>query len=183
MTIKSSMTKPDRKKKVKVNRDIPAVIVNTLEDLVPDLVPELVQDLLPDIAPETIIRDIKKVIIEVEENVKEAVIEVVENVEEMAVEMVEELAEVAEQVVENICLVEPEPLAEFSSLPPPPNDDEYDCDNCPVSPPKKRTKKIVEPKPARNENGDWLNPRTNRYVKSGTSAFKNLVKDGVIVLE
>jgi len=173
------MTKPERKKRVRVNRDIPAVVIDTLEDLVP----ELVRDLVPDIAPETIIKDIKKVIIEVEEPVKEAVIEVVENVEEMAVEMVEELAEVAEQVVENICLVEPEPLA-VSSLPPPPIDEEYDCDNCPVSPcavSKKRVRKIVEPKPARNENGDWLNPRTNRYVKVGTSAYKQLVKDGIIL--
>jgi hypothetical protein len=178
MTIKSNMTKPERKKRVRVNRDIPAVVIDTLED-----VADLVRDLLPDIAPETIIKDIKNVIINVEEDVKEAVIEVVENVEELAVEMVEEVAEEVVHFVDNVHLIEPEPLAEVSSMPPP-TDEEYNDDNCPVSPclvSKKRTKKVVEPKPLRNNAGDYLNPRTNRYVKQGTSAYKLLVKEGVFL--
>ena len=145
MTVKSNMTKPDRKKRVKVNRDVPAMVVNILEEVAEEVI----------------------------EDVKEAVLDVVEEVEQAV-----------EDFVENIVLSHQEPLGDEER--PPPTDEEYDHENCPVSPcasPKKRVKKVVEPKPLRNENGYFLNPRTNRYVKEGTSAFKQLVKDGVIILE
>ena len=140
MPIKSSMTKPDKKRKVKVNRDVPAVVINILEEVV--------------------------------EDVKEAVLEVVEEVEQ-AVEI----------FVENIVLSHPEPLAEECSVCPP-ADEEYDHPDCPVSPcavSTKRVRKVVEPKPLQNDKGKYLNPRTNRYVKTGTSAYKQLVKEGVIL--
>jgi len=125
------MTKPDKKKRVKININVPAVVINILEEIAEEVI----------------------------EDIKEAVLEVVE-----------------EKV---------EHLEESSSLPPPPTDEEYDDENSPVSPcavSKKRVRKVVEPKPLRNEKGEYLNPKTNRYVKSGTSAFKQLVKDGVIVV-
>lgn len=151
MTIKSNLTKPDRKRKVKVNRDVPAVVIDILEQVAEEVIEEVIED------------------------VKEAVIEVVEVVEQAV-----------EDFVENIVLSNPEPLAEVSrSLPPPPpTDEEYDDDNCPVSPcavSKKRVRKVAEPKPLINDKGEFLNPRTNRYVKSGTSAYKQLVKDGIIL--
>jgi hypothetical protein len=43
--------------------------------------------------------------------------------------------------------------------------------------------KMLKEKPLRNEAGCYLNPKTNRYVKEGTTIFKKLVKEGVIVLE
>ena len=144
MTIKSNMTKSDKKKRVRINRDVKPVVVEVLEQVLEQVAEEVVEE------------------------VKEAVVEEVE------------------QLIENVVILNDEPLAECRSLPPPPTDEEYDDENCPVSPcasPKKRCKKIVEPKPLRNEKGEYLNPRTNRYVKEGTSAFKQLVKDGVIFLD
>jgi hypothetical protein len=147
MPIKSSMTKPDKKKRVKVNRGVPPLVV-----------------ILEEIAEEVI------------EDVKEAVLDVV-------LEVVEEVEQVVEDFVENIVLSNQERLAEECSVCPP-ADEEYDHPDCPVSPcafSKKRVRKVVEPKPLVNEKGEYLNPRTNRYVKSGTSAYKQLVKDGVIL--
>ena len=145
MTIKSNLTKPDRKKRVKINRDVPPLVL-ILEEVAESLIEEVVED------------------------VKEAVIEVVEKVEQAV-----------EDFVENIVL-SPEPLEESRSLPPP-TDEEYDHPDCPVSPcavSKKRVRKVAEQKPLRNSEGLYLNPRTNRYVKEGTSAYKQLVKDGVL---
>jgi hypothetical protein len=150
MTVKSNMTKQDKKKRVRINRDVKPVVLEVLEQIAESVVEEVVDEL------------------------KEAVIEVVEEVEQAV-----------EQLIENIVLSHPETLEEIRSLPPPPTEDEYDDKNCPVSPcasPKKRCKKVVE-KPLINEKGEYLNPRTNRYVKPGTSAFKQLVKDGVIFVD
>lgn len=61
------------------------------------------------------------------------------------------------------------------------SDEESPISPC-ESPKAKRCKKESAPKPLQNEAGDYLNPRTNRYVKQGTAAFKKLVKEGVIVL-
>jgi len=137
------MTKPDKKKRVKVNRDVPAVVL-----------------ILEEVAESVI------------EEVKEAVLEVVE-----------EVVEKVEDFVENIVLTHPEPLAEECSVCPP-ADEEYDHPDCPVSPcavSKKRVRKVAEPKPLVNERGEYLNKLTNRYVKQGTSAYKQLVKQGVIL--
>jgi hypothetical protein len=41
-------------------------------------------------------------------------------------------------------------------------------------------KKCGKVKPQVNENGDYLNPITNRYVKFGSSNFKKLLNAGVI---
>ena len=41
-------------------------------------------------------------------------------------------------------------------------------------------KKCAKIRPQVNENGDFLNPLTNRYVKFGSSNFKKLLRDGVI---
>ena len=41
-------------------------------------------------------------------------------------------------------------------------------------------KKCAKVRPQVNENGDFLNPLTNRYVKFGSSNFKKLLRDGVI---
>ena len=148
MPTKSSMIKEDKKKKVRINRNVPLVIHE-----------------------------------EVAEKVAEEVIEeVIEKVEEVE-QPVEEVEQPVEEV-ENIVLSHPEHLEEVSSLPPPPTDEEYDHPDCPVSPcvvSCKRVKKLVEPKPLINEKGEFLNPRTNRYVKQGTSAYKQLVREGVIL--
>ena len=140
MTVKSSMTKPDRKKRVRVNRE--AVVV---EYVVPEVVatePELV------VAPEP--------------------------------ELVVAPEEVSQQPLAELCLDISDQLNKLM--------DESSCvgDDDPISPvnsPKRRCRKPSAPKPMVNEKGEYLNPRTNRYVKTGTSAYKTLVKDGVIVLE
>ena len=59
------------------------------------------------------------------------------------------------------------------------SDEESPVNLC-ISPKVKRCKKEVPPKPLQNEAGDYLNPKTNRYVKHGTSAFKKLVKEGLL---
>ena len=41
-------------------------------------------------------------------------------------------------------------------------------------------KKCAKVRPQVNENGDFLNPLTNRYVKFGSNNFKKLLRDGVI---
>ena len=41
-------------------------------------------------------------------------------------------------------------------------------------------KKCAKSRPQVNENGDYLNPLTNRYVKFGSNNFKKLLRDGVI---
>jgi len=41
-------------------------------------------------------------------------------------------------------------------------------------------KKCSKLRPQVNENGDYLNPITNRYVKFGSTNFKKLLRDGVI---
>jgi hypothetical protein len=161
------MNKLDKKKRVRINRDVPAIIVNILEEVAEEVIEDVKEAVL-------------EVVEEVIEDVKEAVLEVAEKVEDF----VEEVAEKVEDFVENIVLTHPEPLEESRSLPLPPADEEYDDENCPVSPcavSKKRVRKVAEPKPLINEKGEFLNPRTNRYVKQGTSAYKQLVKEGVIL--
>jgi hypothetical protein len=127
MTVKSNMTKPDRKKRVKINRD--AVVV---EYVVPELV-------VPDVAPDV----------------------VVPQPLELSIDISEQLDKLMD---ESSCV--------------------GDCEDptSPVNSPKRKLRKPSEPKPLVNERGEYLNPRTNRYVKSGTSAYKQLVKDGVIVV-
>lgn len=61
------------------------------------------------------------------------------------------------------------------------SDEESPVSPC-ESPKIKRVKKEVAPKALINEAGDHLNPKTNRYVKAGTAAFKKLVKEGLIIL-
>jgi hypothetical protein len=41
-------------------------------------------------------------------------------------------------------------------------------------------KKCAKVRPQVDENGNFLNPLTNRYVKFGSSNFKKLLRDGVI---
>jgi hypothetical protein len=41
-------------------------------------------------------------------------------------------------------------------------------------------KKCAKVRPQVNENGDFLNPLTNRYVKFGSSNFKKLLQQGII---
>jgi hypothetical protein len=50
------------------------------------------------------------------------------------------------------------------------------CDDEPLC----LSKKCVKSKPLVNENGDYLNPLTNRYVKFGSSNFKKLLSAGII---
>ena len=125
MTVKSNMTKPDRKKRVKVNRVV---------DVVPELVPE----------PEVVAPDV-----------------VVLQPLELSVNISDQLDKLMD---ESSCV--------------------GDCEDptSPVNSPKRKLRKPSEPKPMINEKGEYLNPRTNRYVKSGTSAYKQLVKDGIIVV-
>jgi hypothetical protein len=159
MTVKSNMNKGDKKKRVRINRDVPAIIVNILEEVAEEVIEDVVEDL------------------------KDAVIEVVEKVEDFVEEVAEKVEQAVEDFVENIVLSNQEPLGDEER--PPPTDEEYDHENCPVSPcavSKKRVRKVAEPKPLRNERGEYLNKLTNRYVKQGTSAYKQLVKDGVIVV-
>jgi len=131
MPTKSSMTKSDKKRKVRVNRD--AVVV---EYVAPE--PEIAP---PEIAPEP-------------EEVSE------QPLAELSVDISEQLDKLMD---ENSCV----------------GDDPISPANSPT--PKRKPRKPSEPKPLVNEKGEYLNPRTNRYVKSGTSAYKQLVKEGVIV--
>ena len=48
-------------------------------------------------------------------------------------------------------------------------------------PSSKRQKKIKLDKPLINNAGDYLNPLTNRYVKTNSQLFKKLVRDGIIL--
>ena len=50
------------------------------------------------------------------------------------------------------------------------------CDDEPLC----LSKKCVKSKPLVNENGDYLNPLTNLYVKFGSSNFKKLLSAGII---
>jgi hypothetical protein len=96
-------------------------------------------------------------------------------------QLAEEAAESLADSIES-CLAE-EQDQEIMSAPvfevPPSSDEESPVSPC-ISPKVKRCKKEVAPKPLQNEAGDYLNPKTNRYVKHGTSAFKKLVKEGLL---
>jgi hypothetical protein len=130
MTVKSSMTKPDRKRKVRVNRDAAVV-----EYEVPEVVPEVI----PDVAPEVVVP---------------------EPLEELSVDISEQLNKLMD---ESSCVGNDEdPIS-------------------PINSPKRNPRKPSAPKPLINSEGLYLNPRTNRYVKVGTSAYNKLVKDGVIL--
>jgi len=137
------MTKVDKKRKVRVNRD--AVVVE-YEVVAPEVIaPEV-------IAPEIVAPEV--------------------------VALEPEPEEVSEQPLEELS-IEPD-LTKLM--------DESSCvgDYDPTSPansPKRKSRKPSAPKPLVNEKNEYLNPRTNRYVKCGTTAFKQLVKDGVIVIE
>lgn len=135
MTVKSNMTKPDRKKRVRVNRD--AVVVEyVVQDVVPEVVaPEVVVP--PEVAPE-----------EVSE----------QPLAELSVDISEQL----DKLMDESSYVGEDPIS-------------------PVNSPKRKPRKPSEPKPLMNERGEYLNPRTNRYVKKGTTAYKQLVNEGVIV--
>ena len=141
MTVKSNMTKPDRKKRVKVNRN--AVVV---EYVVPEVVatePELILEPEEVVAPEEVSQ---------------------QPLVELSIDISDQLNKLMDE-------------SSYSG----------DCDD-PISPvnspnPKRKSRKPSAPKPMVNEKGEYLNPRTNRYVKTGTSAYKTLVKEGVIVLE
>ena len=135
MTVKSNMTKPDRKKRVKVNRN--AVVV---EYVVPEVVPELVPEVVaPEVvAPEEVSQD---------------------PVAELSIDISDQLNNLLD---ESSCVGYDDPIS-------------------PVNSPKRRCKKPSAPKPLVNDKGEYLNPRTNRYVKAGTTAYKTLIKDGIIV--
>jgi len=130
------MTKSDKKKRVRVNRD--AVVV---EYIAPEVIaPE------PKVEPEEVFEP---------EEVSEQPL-----VEELSINI-----ELDKLMDESSCL--------------------GNCEDptSPVNSPIRKTKKPSAPKPLRNQAGDYLNPRTNRYVKVGTSAFKQLLKDKTIVEE
>jgi len=126
------MTKPDRKKRVRVNREAAVVeyVVIAPEVVVPEVV-------VPEVVPEP------------EE----------QPLEELSVDISEQLDKLMD---ESSCVGYDDPIS-------------------PVNSPKRKPRKPSEPKQLVNEKGEHLNPRTNRYVKVGTSAYKQLVKDGVIV--
>lgn len=160
MTVKSSMTKPDRKKKVKVNRDV-VVVVHEVE-VVP--VPEVAPEVVPEVAPEVVAEEpLVEVLKEMGITDKD---KQVEQLEKARVFIDIHGIDEAERLVmdESSCLGDDDPIS-------------------PVNSPKRiRLKKPSVPKPLRNEKGEYLNPRTNRYVKKGTAAYTQLVKDGVIVV-
>ena len=59
--------------------------------------------------------------------------------------------------------------------------EEVSCPPCEeIEEPVVLAKKCAKVRPQVNENGDFLNPLTNRYVKFGSSNFKKLLRDGVI---
>jgi len=124
------MTKPDKKKRVRVNRDATAI-----EYVVPEIVPEIVPE--PEIAPEPEPEEVSQPL-------------------ELSIE-----PELDKLMDESSCL--------------------GNCEDPTTQ--VRKTRKPSAPKPLINEKNEYLNPRTNRYVKCGTSAFKQLVKDGVIVIE
>ena len=128
MPTKSSMTKPDRKKRIRVNRDAAAVVY-----IVPDE-PEVIAPEI--IAPEEVSQ---------------------QPLAELSVDLSEQLDKL---MVESSCVGE-DPIS-------------------PVNSPK-RKRKPSAPKPLVNDRNEYLNPRTNRYVKKGTTAYNQLVKDGIIV--
>lgn len=163
MPVKSSMTKPDKKKKVKVNRDVVIVI--------PEVAPEVPET--PEVVPEEPLVEVLKEMGITDKN------EQVEKVEKARVFInlhgIDEAERLVDLMDEEERLVK---LMDESSC----AGDGYDPTS-PVSSPKRvRLKKPSAPKPLVNEKGEYLNPRTNRYVKSGTSAYKQLVKEGIIVV-
>jgi len=95
--------------------------------------------------------------------------------EEEAVVVPESLEELCQPIVEDDSIMSA-PVFDLSS-----SDEECPVSPC-LSPKVKRVKKEVAPKALINEAGDYLNPKTNRYVKVGTAAFKKLVKGGLLVL-
>ena len=59
---------------------------------------------------------------------------------------------------------------------------EVECPPCEelIEEPLVLAKKCAKVRPQVNENGDFLNPLTNRYVKFGSSNFKKLLQQGII---
>lgn len=103
--------------------------------------------------------------------------------EEVKEELKEE--EVKEEVEEEPVL---EPVLDVltgSNGPAPPLEsvlEEVECPPCeePIEEPLVLAKKCAKVRPQVNENGDFLNPLTNRYVKFGSSNFKKLLQQGII---
>lgn len=59
---------------------------------------------------------------------------------------------------------------------------EVECPPCEelIEEPITLAKKCAKVRPQVNENGDYLNPLSNRYVKFGSSNFKKLLQQGII---
>jgi len=132
------------------------------EDTVPEPIPDKVREPI-------VLHEVLPVV-----EVKEEVIE-----DETPVELEEVAVEETQFALEAPALEE----SQSSSCPPLEESDDSDSPVSPcVSPKARRVKKEAAPKAAVNEAGDYLNPKTNRYVKQGTAAFKRLVREGVIVV-
>ena len=104
----------------------------------------------------------------VEEEVKEE--EVKEEIQEEPILEVLEVPSVTFEAGANACC---ESMEEVQC---PPCDEQIEEQIEPIV----LAKKCAKVRPQVNENGDFLNPLTNRYVKFGSSNFKKLLRDGVI---
>ena len=101
--------------------------------------------------------------------------------EELKEEVLEPVLEVKEEELkeEEVALEVPCVLFEAGANGPAPPLEEISCPPCDDELPV-LLKKCVKSKPLVNENGDYLNPLTNRYVKFGSSNFKKLLSAGII---
>jgi hypothetical protein len=88
---------------------------------------------------------------------------------------VQEVQEVQEEIALEVSCI----LFEAGANGPAPPLEEVSCPPCDDESPV-LLKKCVKSKPLVNENGDYLNPLTNRYVKFGSSNFKKLLSAGII---
>lgn len=100
--------------------------------------------------------------------------EEVKEVLEPVLEVKEEELKEEEEALEVPCIL----FEEGANGPAPPLE-EVSCPPCDDESPV-LLKKCVKSKPLVNENGDYLNPLTNRYVKFGSSNFKKLLSAGII---
>jgi hypothetical protein len=111
-----------------------------------------------------------KVDIPLIEEVKEDEVKEEEPVLEEPVFEVLEVPSVTIEAGANACS---EPMQEVAC---PPCDEQIEEQIEPIT----LAKKCAKVRPQVNENGDFLNPLTNRYVKFGSSNFKKLLQQGII---
>jgi len=147
-------------KKIRASRKVPEVIPEVIPEVVPEVIPEVIPEVVPEEIPEPLAEFFAEMGIT---NKDETLANARLFIDTHGIDVAEKLVNL---------------MDELSST------GDSDDPISPASSPKKiRLKKPSQPKPLVNEKGEYLNPRTNRYVKEGTTLYKQLVKDGIIKIE